>query len=60
MLALKAERSGSNTLSKKNYDPSQYSEQCGDSVSVKDYVNKIKLLEYDYNALHNKRLQDVS
>lgn len=29
------------------------------SVALKEYLNRIKLLEFDYNALHDKRLQDV-
>lgn len=41
---------------KKPYD----TEHSADPNALKDYVNKIKLLEYDYNALHSKRLQDVS
>lgn len=40
---------------RKPYD----ADQSCDPNALKDYVNKIKLLEYDYNALHSKRLQDV-
>lgn len=32
----------------------------GDSVALKDSQNKVKMLEYDYGILHNKRLNDVS
>lgn len=37
-----------------------YTEQSADVMALKESLNKIKLLEYDYNALQNKRLQDVS
>lgn len=32
----------------------------GDVTALKDSQNKVKMLEYDYGVLHNKRLNDVS
>lgn len=49
------------TNAKKPYDPSMFSESCtDDSTQLQESLNKIKLLEYDYKSLHEKRLQDVS
>lgn len=31
-----------------------------DETALAEYLNRIRLLEFDYNALHDKRLQDVS
>ena len=65
LLAWKADKSSgssmsSSTSSKKSYDPSIYSEHNADAAALKESLNKIKLLEYDYGALQQKRLQDVS
>lgn len=63
-VALRADRlitsSSSGATSKKTYNPALYSEQSSDAMAIKELSNKLKLLEYDYSALHNKRLQDVS
>ncbi|XP_055384996.1 centrosomal protein of 162 kDa [Condylostylus longicornis] len=50
----------SNTA-KRHYDPHQYVDQqnSSDSQALKEALNKIKLLEFDYKALHDKRLQDL-
>lgn len=45
--------------SKKTYNPVLYSDQNSDTMAIKELSNKLKLLEYDYSSLHNKRLQDV-
>lgn len=44
---------------KKPYDPLQFTEKAGDSNALKEAHHKLKLLEFDYKALHDKRLQDV-
>lgn len=61
-VALRADRliTSSGGASKKMYNPALYSEQTSDAMAIKELSNKLKLLEYDYSALHNKRLQDVS
>lgn len=41
---------------KKPYDPLQFT----DNGSHKEAHHKLKLLEFDYKSLHDKRLQDVS
>lgn len=49
------------TNAKKPYDPSMFSESwTGDAAQLQESLNKIKLLEYDYKSLHEKRLQDVN
>lgn len=50
------------SCSKKPYDPSQFSESLGESsaASLKESENKLKLMEYDYKTLREKRLKDVS
>lgn len=52
--------SSSSSISRKLYDPSQFAEHSADSQALKEAFSKIKLLENDYKALHDKRLQDVS
>lgn len=47
-------------LSKKPYDPAQFAEATNGSAHDTQLQEKIKLLEMDYKALHDKRLQDVS
>lgn len=59
-LAAKSDKAPSSTNSRKFYDPNQFSEQSADSQALKEALNRIKLLEFDYRALHDKRLQDVS
>lgn len=44
---------------KKPYDPLQFTEKV-ESGALKEAHHKLKLLEFDYKALHDKRLQDVS
>lgn len=44
---------------KKPYDPMQFTEKV-DNGTLKEAHHKLKLLEFDYKALHDKRLQDVS
>lgn len=44
------------TTSKKPYDPAQFTEKTSQPNQLQE---KIKLLEMDYKALHDKRLQDV-
>lgn len=46
------------STSKKSSDGSQLTEV--DASTLKDSQNRIKMLEYDYGILHNKRLNDVS
>lgn len=58
---LKSDKPLTNGSLKKPYDPNQFTEGHSDGVtSTKEAQNKIKLLEFDYKALHDKRLQDVS
>lgn len=47
------------TSHKKPYDPLQFTEKAADSNALKEAHHKLKLLEFDYKALHDKRLQDV-
>lgn len=46
-------------MTKKPYDPAQFSEANGTS-SESQLQERIKLLEMDYKTLHEKRLVDVS
>lgn len=46
--------------SRKVYDPALFSEQLSDNQALKEALNKIKLLEFDYKSLYDKRIQDVS
>lgn len=48
----------SDKTSKKPYDPAQFTEKTN-SPSAVQLQERIKLLEMDYRALHDKRLQDV-
>ncbi|XP_055911483.1 centrosomal protein of 162 kDa isoform X2 [Eupeodes corollae] len=63
--ALKSEKqqhnaSSSSSSRKFHHDSSQFnSDQSSDSQALKEALNKIKLLEFDYKALHDKRLQDL-
>lgn len=47
------------TASKKPYDPAQFTEKTI-QPNTNQMQEKVKLLEMDYKALHDKRLQDVS
>lgn len=47
------------TSHKKPYDPMQFTEKVDSSAALKEAHHKLKLLEFDYKALHDKRLQDV-
>lgn len=61
LVALRADRLVSMTSgTKKTYNPALYSDQNAEAMAIKELSNKLRLLEYDYSALHNKRLQDVS
>ncbi|XP_055843279.1 centrosomal protein of 162 kDa isoform X2 [Episyrphus balteatus] len=52
--------SSSSSSRKIHHDSSQFnSDQSSDSQALKEALNKIKLLEFDYKALHDKRLQDL-
>lgn len=44
----------------KQYDPSQFESSDSDSSLLQDSLKRINMLESDYKALHEKRLQDVS
>lgn len=59
---LKNDKTTSSIATKKPYDPSQFSESLGESssASLKESENKLKLMEYDYKSLREKRLKDVS
>lgn len=46
-------------MTKKPYDPAQFSEVNG-APSESQLQGRVKLLEMDYKALHEKRLVDVS
>lgn len=50
---------GGSGTHKKPYDPLQFTEKL-DNAALKEAHHKLKLLEFDYKALHDKRLQDVS
>lgn len=52
--------SSTGTSHKKPYDPMQFTEKSDNNSALKEAHHKLKLLEFDYKALHDKRLQDVS
>lgn len=47
-------------MTKKPYDPAQFSEASNGASSESQLQERIKLLEMDYKKLHEKRLADVS
>ncbi|KAL5277762.1 CEP162 family protein [Megaselia abdita] len=49
----------SSSISRKSYDPALFSEQLSDTQALKEALNKIKLLEFDYKSLYDKRIQDL-
>lgn len=52
--------SSSSSSRKSHHESSQFNiDQTSDSQALKEALNKIKLLEFDYKALHDKRLQDL-
>ena len=56
----KSDRSDkSSSAGKKNYDPNHYTESI-DQSAFKHAMDKIKVLEMDFKALYEKRVQDVS
>lgn len=58
LVYLKSDKPGTSHSAKKSYDPTQFSEGSPDGT-LKEAQNKIRLLEFDYKSLHDKRLQDV-
>ena len=52
-------KTSSASSNRKSYDPAHFSENV-DAGHLKDALGKIKQMEADYKALHDKRLQDVS
>lgn len=49
----------SDKTTKKPYDPAQFTDKTNPSNAV-HLQEKIKILELDYKALHDRRLQDVN
>lgn len=52
--------SSNSSTNKKPYDPLQFTEKVDNPALLKEAHHKLKLLEFDYKTLHDKRLQDVS
>lgn len=48
----------SDKTNRRPYDPAAFTDP-NDSVHLQESQQKVKLLEMDYKALHDKRLQDV-